>query len=327
MPHDLFIAMTATHHHSTTVFPSLSNDLVGDLGIGAWSWGNDFFWGNSISQDIEGTFASSLKGNVSFFDTAEIYASGRSEKYLGEFTVFLQQKPFIATKFFPFPWRIRDSSLIDAARHSMKRLKIDVIDLYQIHWPSPLKADNWVAALGKAVQSGIVKHAGVSNFNVAQTRTAHEQLAAENIPLLSNQVHYSLLRRGPEFSGLIDLCHSLKITIIAYSPLEQGILTGKYTPGNPPPGIRGRRYTSRWLSHIQPLIDLLREIGLAHGEKTPGQVAINWTICKGTIPIPGARNARQAQEIMGATGWQLTPDEVMQLDALSQNMSPAHTSS
>jgi aryl-alcohol dehydrogenase-like predicted oxidoreductase len=326
MPRGLLITMTIPDH-STTVFPSMPDHHFGDLGIGAWAWGNDFFWGNSNAQDIEGAFTASLKGKVSFFDTAEIYASGRSEKYLGELTAPLQEKPFIATKFLPFPWRFRDSSLIDAAHQSMKRLKIDVIDLYQIHWPSPLKANNWVPALGKAVQAGIVKYAGVSNFDVPQTRTAHAQLAEEGIPLISNQVHYSLLRQGPESSGLLDLCYSLGITIIAYSPLEQGMLTGKYTPENPPPGIRGRRYTAAWLTRIQPLVNLLREIGQAHGGKSSSQVALNWTICKGTFPIPGARNARQAQEIMGATGWRLTSDEVTQLDALSQSISPAHTSS
>jgi aryl-alcohol dehydrogenase-like predicted oxidoreductase len=136
--------------------------------------------------------------------------------------------------------------------------------------------------------------------------------------LVSNQVQYNLLHREPERDGLLDLCRDLDITLIAYSPLAMGVLTGKYTPENPPSGIRGRRYKRQFLTQIQPLIALLVEIGQAHGGKIPAQVALNWLMCKGAVPIPGAKNARQAEENVGALGWRLADEEVAALDAASE---------
>jgi aryl-alcohol dehydrogenase-like predicted oxidoreductase len=110
------------------------------------------------------------------------------------------------------------------------------------------------------------------------------------------------------------------VTLIAYSPLAKGLLTGKYTPENPPAGTRGRLFRPDYLARIQPLIGLLREIGAGHEGKNPNQVALNWTISKGTLPIPGAKNARQAQENAGALGWRLTADEVAALDTASDRV-------
>jgi aryl-alcohol dehydrogenase-like predicted oxidoreductase len=155
-------------------------------------------------------------------------------------------------------------------------------------------------------------------------RQAHSILADRD-PLSANQIHYSLLKRGPERTGLLDACRELGITPVAYSPLEMGMLTGKYDAKNPPPsGTRRFRYSARYLDRIQPLIGLLRELGQAHagtdGPRTPGQVALNWVICKGAVPIPGAKNARQAQANAGALGWHLTGDEVAALDATSDRV-------
>jgi aryl-alcohol dehydrogenase-like predicted oxidoreductase len=115
----------------------------------------------------------------------------------------------------------------------------------------------------------------------------------------------------------LKTCQELKITLIAYSPLAKGMLTGKYTPQNPPPGPRGIKY-GHMLEAIQPLIRLEREIGQAHGGKTPAQVALNWLICKGAVPIPGAKNAGQLAENVGALGWRLDESEVTALDAASE---------
>ena len=137
------------------------------------------------------------------------------------------------------------------------------------------------------------------------------------MPLASNQVEYSLLDRRIEKNGLLDYCLKNDITVIAYSPLAKGMVTGKYGPDNPPPGPRKRMYPPEKLQRAQPLIDLLKEIGTIR-EKTPAQVALNWTICKGTVPIPGAKNARQAADNLGAMGWRLTSEEVAALDEASQ---------
>ncbi len=108
--------------------------------------------------------------------------------------------------------------------------------------------------------------------------------------------------------------------VIAYSPIEKGILSGKYTPGHLPPGLRQRIYSREYLERVQPLIALLRNLGQAHGGKTPAQVALNWAICKGALPIPGAKNAEQARQNAGALGWRLTSSEVASLDAASEQV-------
>ncbi len=118
----------------------------------------------------------------------------------------------------------------------------------------------------------------------------------------------------------MQACRDLNVTIIAYSPIAQGILSSKYTPKNLPPGLRRARYGRELVAKAQPLIGLMREIGQTHDGKTPAQVAINWTICKDTVPIPGVKNVRQAQENIGAAGWRLTDDEVAALDKASEKI-------
>jgi aryl-alcohol dehydrogenase-like predicted oxidoreductase len=140
------------------------------------------------------------------------------------------------------------------------------------------------------------------------------------VPLASNQVRYSLLDRRPEQTGLWALCRELDIRLIAYSPLAQGVLSGKYTPTHPPRGLRARRYTPDFLKRLEPLLALLRERGEAHGHKSPGQVALNWLIAKGALPIPGVKTAAQAEENIGAAGWRLTDAEVLALDAASDQV-------
>ncbi|NTV38068.1 MAG: aldo/keto reductase, partial [Anaerolineales bacterium] len=142
-------------------------------------------------------------------------------------------------------------------------------------------------------------------------------LAKYDIPLASNQVEYHLLDRHVEKNGLLDRCKETGVRLIAYSPLAMGLLTGKYTPENPPPGVRGRKYASI-LPDLPGLIALLTEIGQGHNERTPGQVEMNWVICKGALPIPGAKTAKQAEQNLGALGWKLTADEVKALDDASE---------
>jgi aryl-alcohol dehydrogenase-like predicted oxidoreductase len=144
-------------------------------------------------------------------------------------------------------------------------------------------------------------------------------LAKHAIPLASNQVEYHLLDRTAERSGLLDRCKQMGVRLIAYSPLAMGLLTGKYTTDNPPVGLRGRKYAAI-LKDLPSLIAVMVEIGKDHGEKTPGQVALNWIICKGGLPIPGAKTAAQAQQNIGAIGWRLTPEEIKALEAASDKI-------
>jgi aryl-alcohol dehydrogenase-like predicted oxidoreductase len=175
--------------------------------------------------------------------------------------------------------------------------------------------------LGKAVQQGLARAVGVSNYDEQQMGRASAALAKRGVPLASNQVLYSLINRKVEKNGLLKSCQEQGITLIAYSPLGQGILTGKYTPRQPLPGIRGWRYGRSLLEKVQPLLGLMVEIGQAHGGKSAGQVALNWVICKGALPIPGAKNLRQAQENLGALGWRLVEAEMAALDEASEKIS------
>ncbi len=293
---------------------------ISPLGIGAWSWGDRFYWGYGRSYteaDIQAAFDAGVAAKINLFDTAEVYGFGQSERLLGRFAKASGQPVIIASKFMPLPWRLRRASLAGALRGTLERLGVESVDLYQMHWPSPpIAIETWMDAMADAVEAGLVRAVGVSNYNVDQLRRAHAALTKRGVPLASNQVHYSLLQREPEQSGLLEACRERDVTLIAYSPLAQGLLTGKYSSDNPPPGLwRGRRAGRKRLAQIEPLIASLRHIGEAHGGKNPAQVALNWTICKGAVPIPGAKNGRQAEENAKALGWRLTEEELAALDA------------
>jgi aryl-alcohol dehydrogenase-like predicted oxidoreductase len=302
---------------------------VSPLGVGTWAWGDRLYWGYGrgyTEADLEAAFQASLAAGITLFDTAEVYGRGESERLLGRFAAGVPggtPAPVIATKFFPYPWRLRRASLLSALRGSLARLGRERVDLYQIHWPyPPVPIETWMDALADAIERGLALAAGVSNYDVDQMRRAHERLAGRAITLASNQVRFSLLHRKPERDGLLAACRELGVTLIAYSPLEMGLLTGKYGPDHPPPGLRGRRYGRKTLARLEPLLAQLRAIGEAHGGKTVAQVALNWLICKGALPIPGAKNARQAQENAGALGWRLTEQEVEVLDRASDGLAP-----
>jgi len=295
------------------------------LGIGTWAWGDRRTWGygrTHTEADLQAAFKTSLAAGINWFDTAEIYGGGKSEHLLGRFIKTAQQRVVVATKFMPYPWRLRRGNLLRALRQSLDRLGLAQVDLYQIHWPFPPRSiETWVDELAKVVESGLVRAAGVSNYSAEQTRRAHAVLARDGIVLASNQVEYSLLKRSPERNGVMQTCRELGITLIAYSPMAMGVLSGKYTSQNPPRGmLRSSRFSREYLARIQPLISLLRKIGQAHDGRNPAQVALNWVMCKGAVPIPGAKNARQAHENAGALGWRLSEDEIASLNAASDRV-------
>ncbi|KAF0106271.1 MAG: putative oxidoreductase [Anaerolineaceae bacterium] len=291
-----------------------------EMGLGAWAWGDRTMWnyGHGYTDtDIEQAFQTSLAAGVNLVDTAEVYGSGRSERFLGQFVKAAATPVLTATKFMPFPWRLDRGALMRSLDHSLERLGLERVDLYQIHWPfPPMPVEFWVEELAQAVKSGKTRTAGVSNYNKTQMQRAYTILSKYDIPLASNQVEYHLLNRTVEKNGLLDRCKELGVRLIAYSPLAKGLLTGKYSNDNPPPGLRARIFASA-LKDLPKLVSVMTEIGQGHGGKTPGQVALNWLICKGALPIPGAKNARQAEQNAGAIGWRLTPEEVQSLDEAS----------
>jgi aryl-alcohol dehydrogenase-like predicted oxidoreductase len=201
---------------------------------------------------------------------------------------------------------------------SLKRLRMTPIDLYQIHW-----ADRDEAPIGPvmdlladAVGKGQIRSVGVSNFRATEMREAHDALARHGIPLATNQVRYSLLHRSPEVDGVLEACRELDITLLAYSPLDQGLLTGKYTTDNLP---SGKRLDTPWFSPdnvaaAQPVVALLREVGEAHGV-APEAIAIAWLLAKSdVIPLAGAKTEKQARSNAAAMTVSLSQSEVDRLD-------------
>jgi aryl-alcohol dehydrogenase-like predicted oxidoreductase len=291
-----------------------------EMGLGAWQWGDRIVWQYGHGYGVENVheaFQVSINEGIRFVDTAELYGNGLSERLLGRFLKETDQPVLVATKFFPWPWRFDKGALLRAVKGSLARLGTESVDLYQIHWPSPvISTERLMEGLVECVKSGLTRTVGVSNFGQTRMLAAYSALARHNIPLASNQVHYSLLSRAVEKNGTLARCKELGIRLIAYSPIEKGLLTGKYSRENSPPGSRGRTYAGM-LPKISPLLKLMTEIGQDHGGKSNTQVALNWTICKGALPIPGAKNAAQAQENLGALGWRLTEGEVAKLDEMS----------
>jgi len=292
-----------------------------EIGAGTSAWGDTRAWRygrTNRDADLKASFHSAIASGVRLFDTAEIYGFGRSESLLGRFIAETDQAVSIATKFFPYPWRVAGSQLLAALRGSLARLGVSQVALYQIHWPvGPRSPAFWMEPLAAAVAEGLVKEVGVSNYSASQMRAAFEQLAARGVKLASNQVEYSLLRRNVEFNGVLDACRELNVKLVAYRPLATGVLSGKYTPHAPPPGVRRLRFRRSLLSDLEPLITLLQELGRANGNRTTNQVALNWLICQGALPIPGAISAAQASENAGAAGWRLRPADVSTLSEAS----------
>lgn len=295
-----------------------------ELGIGTWSWGDRLVWnyGQGYSdQDVEETFNIAILNGIRFFDTAEIYGQGKSELFLGKLMKTTEVPLILATKFIPYPWRLRKDALRRYLMASLKRLDLPRVQLYQIHWPLwPVPIHTWMKQMAEVQQEGLIEAIGVSNYDMIQTLEAQRVLTDLGSGLASNQVEYHLLERRIEKNGLLKQCNELGIKIIAYSPLAMGILSGKYTPENPPSGVRGAHYNRAFLEKIQPLIRVMKKIGMNHDGKTAAQVAINWVICKGALPIPGAKNATQIEQNVGSIGWRLTEEEVNLLDELSDTV-------
>ncbi len=311
-----------------TVQLGTDGPVVPALGIGTWAWGDSFFWsyGNDYDDDqLQDAFHAAVDAGVNLFDTAEIYGFGQSERLLGRFMKQTSQPVAIATKYFPLPWRFAADAVHSTLEASLDRLQVSSIALYQVHWPFDffMGQDTLMNALADEVMQGRIRAVGVSNYSADQMKKAHALLAKRGVPLAVNQMQYSLLERKIEKNGVMDAAKDLGITILAYSPLAQGLLTGKYAPDADmkPKGARSidPRFSRKGLEKLAPLLDALRAIAQTY-ERTPAQVALNWLIAQGNvIPIPGAKNAAQARQNAGALGWSL---EQRDRDALSAAATP-----
>lgn len=304
-----------------------SNLQVPRMGVGAMTWGDPkglarlhpaktAYGGSYGIEEEKRALESSIAAGVNLFDTAAMYSMGAAERRLGELA--RGQDVIIATKY-PSGFSFRVENFPKELEMTLARLGRDTVDIYQHHYPNPrISIPTLMNFVADAVEAGKVKAVGVSNYSAEQMREAYAALAKRGIPLASNQVEYSLLKRQPETNGVLDACRELGITLIAYSPLAGGMLTGKYSAKNRPSGFFRRilpQYNRKTLNAIQPVIELLKSIGEKYS-RTPSQVALRWLIENPVVlPIPGAKNGKQAMDNAEVLKFSLTAEEV---NALSQ---------
>jgi pyridoxine 4-dehydrogenase len=306
--------------------PSSPFPILPQMGCGTWAWGNQLLWGyqETMNSELNAAFDYCVSQGITLFDTGDSYGtgklSGQSEKLLGQFSHAYEGKNkeqiCLATKLAPYPWRLTRQSMLAAGRASAHRL--GRIDLVQMHWSTanylPWQEGPLLDGLTDLCHQGVARSVGLSNYGPQRLRWAHRRLAEQGVAVQTLQVQYSLLSTYPvDTLGLKEVCDELGIQLIAYSPLALGLLTGKYTcKADLPKGLR-RFALGQILPAVQPLLGCLQEVARAR-EKTMSQVAINWCIYKGTIPIPGAKNLAQAQQNAGALGWQLSEAEAIALE-------------
>jgi aryl-alcohol dehydrogenase-like predicted oxidoreductase len=303
-----------------------SDVTIPPLGVGTWAWGDRSTWGMGgydaalTGDTIREAWDASIDAGVTLFDTAEVYGAGESERIIGSLRAGDPERAgsvVLATKFMPSPQKLQvGKALMKSLRASLDRLGVPTVGLYQIHGPISLRSHAAMAeALATAHQAGLVKAVGVSNYSVKETRSIAEALASRGMRLATNQIEFSLLRRVPEAGGLIAACQELGVLPLAYSPIGQGRLTGKYSAANPPPGKRN--FSNHPMEVVDGVVAELRRIGEKYGGKLPSQVALNWVMAKGAVPIPGAKNRHQAEENAGALGWSIDDEDLERLDQVA----------
>jgi aryl-alcohol dehydrogenase-like predicted oxidoreductase len=299
--------------------------LVPRLGVGAMTWGDPHglarfhpaktsYGGADSSNEEKRALEISIAAGANFFDTAAMYSGGAAERRLGELA---QGKSVLIASKFPSGFSFRPEGFSKELESSLVRLNRDSLELYQHHFPARgISIPKLMDQMADAVESGKIKAVGVSNYSAVQMREAHGSLAKRGIPLASNQVQYSLIHRRPEIDGTLAACRELGITLIAYSPLGMGALTGKYITGVKPRGIRRflPGFSRKAMEALQPVVELLRVIG-EHYARTPSQVALRWLLENPSVlPIAGAKNGKQAAENAGALTFSLTQDEIEMLN-------------
>jgi len=308
-----------------------SDIRITPIGLGCWQFskkGNlaGKFWPSLEDELIRDIIRISLEGGINWFDTAEIYGNGASEKILAKSLTALGKKPgdiLIATKWWPM-FR-RAPNIITTIDRRLACLNPFPIDLYQIHQPYGFSSVvKEMEAMAKLVQSKKITHVGVSNFSAPKMRSAWETLQKSGISLLSNQVQYSLLSRKIETNGVMDTAMELGITIIAYSPLAQGLVTGKFHDS--PELLKNigfRKYTSMFrpngMEKCRPVTELVKKLAMKY-EATPSQVALNWLIHfhgDTVVAIPGATKSSHAEENTGAMKLRISPEDMQLLDEVS----------
>lgn len=302
------------------------------VGFGAWAAGGgdwQYSWGPQDDNDSIAAIHRALDLGVNWIDTAAVYGLGHSEEVVARAVKSSPHKPYIFTKC-SRRWNqdgtifsnLDSASLIEELEGSLRRLGVETIDLYQIHWPDPDdKVESAVETLARQRERGKIRWIGVSNFNVDQIRRA-QRIA----PITSLQPPYSMLRRAVE-AEILPFAKENGIGVINYSPMLSGMLTGKMTAERaaslPPDDWRRRNaeFSEPRLSRNLGLVELLREIGNGHGV-TPGVVAIAWTLHNPAVTgaIVGGRSAKQVEETAAALTFRLSDDEYMKIEEFLKSM-------
>ncbi len=316
-----------------------SDMVVSPIGLGCWQFSGGKgiiggFW-QRLDPEIEREIVkTSIDGGINWFDTAEAYGWGRSEEALRSALESVGVAPniestpnprYVATKWFPF-FRFA-SSMERTIGFRRGKLGEYPIDLYQIHAPASFsRFPTQMTALAKLIDQGQIRRAGVSNFSAPQMEQAYRELKKRGHTLVSNQVRYNLLDRRIEKNGVLDTAARLGMTIIAYSPLEQGILTGKFHADpeiikrRPGPRKFMKGFKPEGLDRTRPLIELLQRVGSGHGVSA-AQVALRWAVQfhgERVVAIPGASSESQAAQNAGALSFSLTKEELDRIDAASR---------
>jgi len=316
-----------------------SNIEVPAIGVGTRVWGTEQWgWGKEYTNDdLFAAYKTSLDAGLNYFDTSESYGKSMSEELLGEFHRRDGRPIVVSTKFTPFKLydpepNFSPKAVMPVLEDSLKRLGINAVDLYQIHYaPERYKLNSYLDALAETVKSGKAKAIGVSNFNADLLRYSYNYLVRRhNVELASNQVGYSLLNRMPETNGMLKVCEELNVSLIAILPLTEGVLTGKYRTGNQKPPkmvsmilrviqilekqVSPLKYFTTPLSlqpeKLEPLFVVMDEIAKVHNADI-SQVALNWLITSHplVISIPGVKNSKQAANNAAALSWRLSAEE------------------
>jgi aryl-alcohol dehydrogenase-like predicted oxidoreductase len=324
----------ATQNLSATKFETRqlgNSDLhLTPIGYGAWAIGGgnwEFAWGAQDDNESVSTIERALDSGINWIDTAAIYGLGHSEEVVAKALKNSPHKPYVFTKCSMrwFPDRqiyrsLKAGSLQEEIENSLRRLRIDTIDLYQIHWPNPEDEieEGW-ETLARFQEEGKVRYIGVSNFNVEQMKRV-QKIA----PITSLQPPYSLLNRKIE-DEILPFCLENHIGVINYSPMVSGLLTGKMTAERikslPEDDWRKRsaNFIEPKLSNNLELVELLREIGKAHNVE-PGVVAIAWTLRHPAITaaIVGARRPDQVDGVLPAATFRLSEQEIAKIEEFSK---------
>ena len=305
--------------------------MITPIGLGCWQFSKQKnmagkFWPTLEDKLIERIVSLSIDGGINWFDTAEVYGGGESEKALSKALKAAGKNPgevTVATKWWPM-FRF-SSNIKKTINERIKLLEPFPIDLYQVHQPWSFSGErSEMEAMAELFNMKLIKAIGVSNFSAQKMKNSWETLQKSDIPLASNQVRYNLLDRKIESNGVLDLAKKLGVTIIAYSPLAQGIVTGKFHD-NPEllKSIGFRKYSSQFkpavLEKSRPVIILLKELALKYNV-TPSQVALNWLINyngDAVVAIPGATKEIHVKENCGTMSFSLSDEDMVRLDIVS----------